>query len=211
MIYSNECDSKLLYKEVRIVNARNITAKFHIHTKKKSNKITKALGKSPEVSPKVKEQKMIITGKDGKTYPTVDACMEADEKFEKEQEEKALAETEKKNALSKHKKELADNIREAENKVSLALEEYEKVREDARKKVAEAQEEAKKMLKEVENKYSEASNERYEAIRNFNKEFGAYTTTYTGKQALEEYNRFSKSMSRFFDNIDKMFSFPFWY
>lgn len=152
---------------------------------------------------------MVITGKDGKIYDTVDECLEADEKFEKEQEQKALAETEKKNALSKRKKELADNIRVAEDKVSLAFEEYEKVREEARKKIAEAQEEAKKMLKEAEEKYSDASSERYEAIRNFNKEFGTYTTTYTGKQALEEYNRISKSMNRFFNNIDRYFSFPF--
>lgn len=154
---------------------------------------------------------MTITGKDGKVYDTVAACEEADRKFEKEQEQKALVETEKKNALSKRKKELADNVQVAEDKVSLALEEYEKVREEARKKVATAQEEAKQMLKEAEEKYSEASNERYKAIQNFNEEFGVYTTTYTGKKALEEYNRVSRSMNRFFNNIDKYFSFPFFF
>lgn len=154
---------------------------------------------------------MTITGKDGKIYETVEACVEADEKFDKEQAEKALIEAEKKNTLSKRKKELADNIKTAEDNAALALEEYERVKEEARKKVAEVQEEAKKMLKEVEQKYSSALNDRYEAIRNFNKEFGTYVSTYTGKQALEEYNRLSKSMGRFFDNIDRYFSFPFFF
>lgn len=152
---------------------------------------------------------MVITGKDGKTYNTVDECLAADEKFDENKKQQALVEAEKKNAISARKKELAANVQTAEDKVSEALDNYERVREEAHKKVAEAQADANKMLKEAEQKYTDASNERYEALKNFNKEFGAYTTTYTGKQALEEYNRVSKSMSRVFDNMCKWFGFPF--
>ena len=148
---------------------------------------------------------MIITGKDGKQYNTVDECIKADEEFDKQQKQKELIETEKKNALSKKKKEMADTIQKAEDKVSAALTAYDKAKEEASKLITEAKEKAKTILKEAEASYSSAVDERYDAIRKFNEEFGAYTTTYTGKRAQEEYDRAMRKVSRWFDN----FFFPF--
>lgn len=154
---------------------------------------------------------MTIVGKDGKTYDTVEACLEADKKFEEEAEKNPAPIK----PASPNKKEMADAIQVAEDKVSLALAEYERVREEARKKVSAAQAEAGKMLKEAEDKYLEASSERYEAIRDFNEKFGVYTTSYTGKRALDEYNRsvknFNREYNRILDGIDRFFSIPFFF
>ena len=148
---------------------------------------------------------MKIIGKDGKEYNTVEECSKADEEFDKQQEQKALIETEAKNALSKKKKEMATAIQDAEDEVSAALTAYDKAKEEANKLIAEAKEKAKTVLKEAETKYDEAINKRYEAIKDFNNEFGAYTTTYTGKRAREEYDRAMRKINRWFDS----FFFPF--
>lgn len=144
---------------------------------------------------------MVITGKDGKQYSTVEECVKADEEFDKQQEQKALAETEKKNALSKKKKEMANAIQAAEDEVALSLTAYDKAKEEANKLVSEAKEKAKEVLKEAEKKYEEAIGKRYEAIKDFNEEFGAYTTVYTGNKALEEYNKAVRRMNRWFDSF----------
>ncbi len=148
---------------------------------------------------------MQIIGKDGKQYSTVEECTKADEEFDKQQEQKALIETENKNAVSKKKKEMATAIQTAEDEVSAALTAYDKAKEETNKLIQEAKEKAKVILKEAEKKYDEAINKRYEAIKSFNEEFGAYTTTYTGKRALEEYDRATRKFNRWFDS----FFFPF--
>ena len=148
---------------------------------------------------------MKITGKDGKEYSTVDECIKADEEFDAQQEQNKLAEIEKKTALSKKKKEMADAIQVAEDEVSLALTDYDKAKEKANTLISEAKEEAKGILKEAAKKYDEAINKRYEALKKFNEEFGAYTTTYTGKRAQEEYDRAMRKLDRWFNN----FFFPF--
>lgn len=149
---------------------------------------------------------MKITGKDGKEYESVDACLEADKAFDEQQEAKALAETEKKNALSKEKKEMADAIKKADEDVSFALAEYEKAKEEARNIISKAKEEAKEIIQKAEENYKNMSNIRYNAIKEFNDKFGVYTTSYTGHKALEEYNRIVKTMDRWIDNF---FGFPF--
>ena len=67
--------------------------------------------------------------------------------------------------------------------------------------VEEAQTKAKEHVKEAAENYRKASNERYKALSEFNKEFGTYTTTYTGQKALEEYNRAVRHFDDFFDNF----------
>lgn len=144
---------------------------------------------------------MKIIGKDGKTYETVDECVKADKAFDEAEAAKEKALTEKKNAVSLRKKEKATAIQKAEDALNLASTELEKTREDARKLVEEAQEKAKNIIKEASAKYREASEARYKAISDFNKEFGTYTTTYTGQKALEEYNRAIRHFDDFFDSL----------
>ena len=140
---------------------------------------------------------MQIIGKDGKVYETVRACMEADKAFDEAQaKEKVLAET-KKNALSARKKEKAAAIQKAEEGVSLAQAELDKAKEEAKKIIEEAQDKARAMIKASSDKYREASELKYKEIAEFNKEFGTYTTTYTGQKALEEYNRVTKQWNDF--------------
>lgn len=146
---------------------------------------------------------MQIIGKDGKTYNTVDECMKADEAFDKAIVEKEKQETEAKNALSLRKKEKANAIQAADEELNLAQVEYDKVRAEAKKVIEEAQVKAKNMIKVAADKYREASDNKYKAIREFNKEFGTYTTTYTGQKALEEYNRITSQFNDFFDNFFK--------
>lgn len=144
---------------------------------------------------------MQIIGKDGKVYETVKACMEADKAFDEAQaKEKALAET-KKSALSARKKEKAAAIQKAEEEVSLAQAELDKAKEEAKKIIEEAQDKARALIKASSDKYKEASEFKYRAIADFNKEFGTYTTTYTGKKALEEYNRVTKQWNDFLEVI----------
>ena len=144
---------------------------------------------------------MKIIGKDGKTYETVEECVKAEKAFDEAEEAKEKALAEKKNAVSTRKKEKAAAIQKAEDALNLASTELDKTREDAKKLVEEAQEKARAMIKEASAKYRVASEARYKAISDFNKEFGTYTTTYTGQKALEEYNRAVRHFNDFFDNF----------
>lgn len=144
---------------------------------------------------------MQIIGKDGKNYETVEDCVKADKAFDEAEAAKERALAEKKNAISLRKKEQADLIQKAEDAVNTASAELEKVKEEARKIVEEAQEKAKALIKDASTKYREASEARYNAIRDFNKEFGTYTTTYTGQKALEEHNRAVRHFNDVFDSL----------
>lgn len=144
---------------------------------------------------------MKIIGKDGKTYETVEECVKAEKALDEAEAAKEKALAEKKNAISVRKKEKAAAIQKAEDALNLASTELDKTREDARKLVEEAQEKARAMIKEASAKYRVASEARYKAISDFNKEFGTYTTTYTGQKALEEYNRAVRHFNDFFDNF----------
>ena len=144
---------------------------------------------------------MKIIGKDSKVYETVEECMKADKAFDEAEAAKEKALTEKKNAVSLRKKEKATAIQKAEDALNLASTELDRTREDAKKLVEEAQEKARAMIKEASAKYRAASEERYKAISDFNKEFGTYTTTYTGQKALEEYNRAIRHFDDFFDSL----------
>ena len=146
---------------------------------------------------------MKITGEDGKTYESVEECLKADQAFKEEQEKKALEASEKKTALSKKKKEMADAIQAAEESVSTALTEYDAAKGRAREIVANAEKEANAVLKEARDKYVEATGARWRAIKSFNDEFGTYTTTYTGRRALEEWNRALKATDEIIDSFFK--------
>lgn len=148
---------------------------------------------------------MKIYGLDGKEYKTIEECMKADEAFEKAKKEAEAKEAEKKALISKQKKEKADAIKLAEEELNLAQVAYDKAEEKARELIAKAKEEARKIISEASKELKLASNKRYEAIAAFNKDFGTYTTTYTGKEALEEYNRFNRSINNLWNHLFSWF------
>lgn len=144
---------------------------------------------------------MQIIGSDGKEYNSVEECRKADEAFEKAKKKAEEEAAEKKALISKQKKEKADSIKAAESDVEIARTEYNRAQAKARDMVAEAKEEAKKLVEEAGKVYRDALDKRYQAIVDFSKEFGTYTTTYTGKEALDEYNRIVDSFNSVWNRL----------
>lgn len=100
----------------------------------------------------------------GVEYDDMEECKASEASYLKSQEES-------KNAVSKRKKFLASKVDEAEAELKAAIENYNKVRGEAAKSIKEASEIA-----------SKASEKRWEAIRNFNKEFGVFNKSVVWSQ-----------------------------
>ena len=152
---------------------------------------------------------MKILDKNGVEHQTVKECMEADALIDKQLAEKEKAEKQKsqaaetaKSAVSKKKKELADKINAAENKVNEASAKYNLAKKEAAEIITKAKAEANKLLTDAKENLDNAYKERWQAIQDFNTEFGAYQVTYTGAKALEEYE---KAVTQVFSMWDKFF------
>lgn len=130
----------------------------------------------------------------GKTYNTADECIAA---------EKAIAETKK--TESQRKKELCTQIEDAEKLISEAHEKDKAVRDEVRKEL----EALKAKLKESRKAIDDAELKKYEAVCAFVKEFGPYKKTYTGEEAVKEYNKSVKFWQDLFDAFYKDFPFFF--
>ena len=130
----------------------------------------------------------------GKTYNTADECIEA---------EKAFAETKK--TESQRKKELCAKIDEAEKLISEAHEKDKVVREEVRKEF----EALKAKLQESRKAIDDAELKKYEAVSEFVKEFGPYKKTFTGEEAIKEYNKSVKFWQDAFDVFYRDFPFLF--
>lgn len=147
--------------------------------------------------------KHLYLSEDGKQYNTEEEALKADEVFKSNKLKAELEEKNKKAEISKKKKELSDAINEAQNKVSIAEDEYKQAKDEASLIIKEANKKAEDIIKKALLKVDSAREEKMNAIKAFNDSFGVYTTTYTGRQAVEEYNKFTKEMNRvlnsFFD------------
>ena len=139
-----------------------------------------------------------------KMYDTEKELCEAEDCYKNEQEKKLQESTK----VSNRKKELAKNVQDADDKViaarnayDIALQDIEKLSKEYTKKCDSIMDEAKKAL-------NDAEREKYEAVLAFNKEFGPYTTTYTGEKASEQFNRISKQLER---SCSKLFNDIFWF
>ena len=104
--------------------------------------------------------------------------------------QKKLAEQKaKEDAITSRKKELAKAVEVADNELDAAYEAY----EEAKKTCDEMREETKRLIAEIMEPATQivktAQAKRLEAIQNFNKEFGAFRTTYTGDRAQKEFER----------------------
>lgn len=149
-----------------------------------------------------------------KTFDTPRACEEAEAQYDKEQErikkelERAVKEKEQKEAeLAKSKKEASKAIEEA----TASLQEANKLYEVARQKAADildaSNKEANSILDAAAAKVKKAQEERLQAVLAFNKKYGTYTTTLTGKEAADEYQKCLKELSNTFKNIWRDFWF----
>lgn len=128
-----------------------------------------------------------------KSFDSEDECLAAEAEYENVLAEKK----EKENSLSKMKKESANEIKEADDRLKLALAELKKTRIEANKIVVDARKKAEEIIKEAEQKALDAYNDKYKAVSNFNEKFGTYTKTYTGKEAIDELNNAINSMFSF--------------
>lgn len=142
-----------------------------------------------------------------KQYDTPEECVKAEKEF-KAQEKKLEEETSKRNAeISKDKKELAKAITDAETKLSEANKLYEVAQQKAADILEKSNKEVTDILETARTAVKKAEEEKLDAILNFNKKYGTYTTTYTGEKAVEEFNR---SMSRFRRTVDSFLK-NFWF
>lgn len=128
------------------------------------------------------------------TYNSPEACLEAEKNYKKQQAEAEA----KKSAGAKRKKELAKFIEDADSKLTEANELYEVARQKAAEILDKSNKEAKQILDDAQELVKAAQKAKLDAILNFNKEFGTYTTTLTGEKAANEFNN---QMKRFDDNF----------
>lgn len=105
-------------------------------------------------------------------------------------EEQCLAEEEKARVAAEEKKVTKAKLAKAVEDADKALEEAYELLGNAKEQVAELQKEYDEKVDAIMNpaheRVKECAKARAEAIKNFNENFGAYTTTYSGDKALNE-------------------------
>lgn len=134
-----------------------------------------------------------------KNYNSEKECLEAERQYALKSNEESKKQTQ----LSIRKKQLAKAIEEADEKVTQANKEYEIAKAEAKKVAEEADKKIDEIFTNAENKIKEAESNKFKLIQKWNEEFGTYNKTYTGKKALEEYE---KAINRF-NNLFKFFWF----
>ena len=120
-------------------------------------------------------------------------------------EEQCLAEEERARVAAEEKKitkaKLAKLIEDADKELEAAYKEL----ETAETKVKELQKEydlkVDELMDPVLAKIKECNKNRASAIKEFNDRFGAYTTTYTGNKALNEFIKFENVVKNFFKRL----------
>lgn len=152
-----------------------------------------------------------VTGRkfSGENYDEVlSRCKEDDVKYRKEQEAKRIAKeahdkevAKAASERSKKKKELADEVEAAETKLNEAWKLLDEKNKEAREIVRKAKEQASTLVKPYEDAVNEANERKWEAIRNYNSQFGAYGVQYTDERALNEYNRFTDYINKVFNSF----------
>lgn len=122
--------------------------------------------------------------------------------FDTEEQLLAAEETarQKKESAKVTKAKYAKAVKDAENQVEIAHKSYDK----AISKVQELQKEYDQKVKEIMDpavdQLVKAQKDRADAITKFNDKYGTYTTTYTGNEALKEFDKFVARCSKLFDN-----------
>ena len=122
-----------------------------------------------------------------KFFDTEEQCLSAEEKAREEAENQKVT-----------KSKLAKVIEDADKN----LDEAYKGLEQAKKSVQELQKEYDQKVDEIMNPaiklVQDCAKERANAIKEFNDNFGVYTTTYVGDKALNEFAKFDDTMNKLF-------------
>lgn len=122
--------------------------------------------------------------------------------FDTEEQLLAAEETarQKKESAKVTKAKYAKAVKDAETQVEIAHTSYDK----AISKVQELQKEYDQKVKEIMDpavdQLVKAQKDRADAITKFNDKYGTYTTTYTGNEALKEFDKFVDRFTKLFDN-----------
>lgn len=125
----------------------------------------------------------------GKTFTTIKECAEEEARID------ALrAETAKKD-LSNQKKQCANAIDLADQKVRAAYDNYEKVKVEVAKILEESNAKMTQLINDATALIREAENERRDAILNYTSKFGTYQKVYTGNRAIEECQRMQNQIA----------------
>ena len=132
-----------------------------------------------------------------KTYDSEAECVEAEKIFKEEE----LKKVEKLNATSKRKKELSKLIEAADLEADKEYQNYQQAKEEASKVIAEAEAKADKMIREAAKRVSDARKKKYQAISNFNKEFGTYVVQYDDDKALKDLKQANDWLNEIFQGF----------
>lgn len=150
---------------------------------------------------------------EGISFKTVDECIAAEHELALQKEkarieaEKATREAEvsKANLVSKRKKELSEIIKAADQELSNAHANLDKANEEVEKLKEEYKEKIKAILVPANKAVRQAEENKFNALMNFNREFGPYEIKCTGEDALAQYQRMVKDMRRIFNGFGMNF------
>lgn len=120
-----------------------------------------------------------------KIFENEEKLIEAEKDFDELQAKKEK----EKNELLATKKEMATAIETANLAIDDARENYAKVYKEAEQIVEKARKEAEELLKPAREKIKDAQYKKYNAVKEFNKQYGPYTVSYTGERAYNEFKR----------------------
>lgn len=137
-----------------------------------------------------------------KLFDSEEQLFQAEAEENDRQEKERIAKAER----SKQKKEYADKIEKAQSDVDKAYEDLETAKEEVREILEASNARMNKILNEAKDKVRAAEKTKMDALSEFNKRFGAYTTSYTGEKAEAEYNKLLKKFDTgWFDDFFKVF------
>lgn len=105
------------------------------------------------------------------------------------------------------RKELANEVEIADERVKQAYADYETAKSKAKELSKKYLEEINSILDPAQKAVKEAERLRYEAIRKFNDSYGAYQVTYTGAKAADE---MMKAISNINSRANTLFRDMFW-
>ena len=131
-----------------------------------------------------------------KNFESEEACIKAEQEYD----DARIAEQERKNTISKKKKELSDKIAAADKVIDEKYKNYDLATERASDIMCKARQESDAIIREAVVEVEKATESRMNLIKEFNEQFGPYTTQYTGDRALYEYNK----VLRYFKDIFRL-------
>ena len=127
-------------------------------------------------------------------FDSEEECKNKEAEFDAEQERKKKAASE----YASSKKAAAKKVTDATTLVDEAYQKYEQAREQADAIMAEAREKIHSILGPAKEAITKAEHAKYLAIAEFNEKYGAFTTTYTGKRAYDEFKRMTDRINEVF-------------